>query len=647
VSPAARSRTSILEDALKRLVFSLLLVASSVVGAGALTVAAGSTAAHAAASVGVWVGYADGLRSGAGNFPTPWNGDPGVTFEGCNSCVQSDFDAGAIRIVNTGDETHVTIMVHIGSCTYDIWPHSVDLPVGGQLIYTQTVPGATSGCTSDGKFDTSDVPDIHCEVNDGIQPTVDVSLDGGTPTTYTDSGQVLNTGGVDGACFGNESHQWQQIGGPSCDPGATLTLAPSSQIATTGQNATVTATLTNNCTPAQPLQGATINFSVTAGPNTGVGGTGTSPTDANGQASFTYSSSVAGTDTLQASEGTGDNEIFSNPVDVTWDAGISAQPTTFAATEGQSFTGTVASFTDSDANATAGEYSATVDWGDGSPLDTTATITQNADGSFSVNGTHTYAEEGTYTVKVTITDTDNASNTATVNSTANVGDAALRATCAAAPFSPLAFSGPTANLTDANPSGSAGDFTANINWGDTFSSAGVVTGPNGGPYTVKGSHTYAASGVYTITTTVKDDGGKTATTSCSVTVFATAAPGGGSFVIGDKEAAVGTAVTFWGAQWAKINAMSGGSGPSAFKGFAESPATPACGTTWSADPGNSTPPPAGPLPAYMAVIVSSSVSKSGSSISGNTPSIVIVKTNPGYASDPGHAGTGTVVGIVC
>ena len=49
----------------------------------------------------------------------------------------------------------------------------------------------------------------------------------------------------------------------------------------------------------------------------------------------------------------------------------------------------------------------------------------------------------------------------------------------------------------------------------------------------------------------------------------------------------------------------------------------------------------------LAVIVSSGVSKSGSVISGNTVHVVVVKTNPGYAPDPGHAGTGKVVATVC
>ena len=125
------------------------------------------------------------------------------------------------------------------------------------------------------------------------------------------------------------------------------------------------------------------------------------------------------------------------------------------------------------------------------------------------------------------------------------------------------------------------------------------------------------------------------------------APGGGSFVISAQNAVLGNSVTFWSSQWAKDNVLSGGAAPASFKGFAENPTTPSCGAAWSADPGNSTPPPSGSLPARMAVIVTGSAGKSGSTISGNTVHIVIVQTNPGYAPNPGHAGTGTVVTIVC
>jgi hypothetical protein len=49
----------------------------------------------------------------------------------------------------------------------------------------------------------------------------------------------------------------------------------------------------------------------------------------------------------------------------------------------------------------------------------------------------------------------------------------------------------------------------------------------------------------------------------------------------------------------------------------------------------------------MSVIVTSSSAQSGSQISGNTVHLVVVQTNPGYASDVGHAGTGVVVAQIC
>jgi hypothetical protein len=324
---------------------------------------------------------------------------------------------------------------------------------------------------------------------------------------------------------------------------------------------------------------------------------------------------------------------------------ITAQGTTFSATEGQSSTPTVATFTDPDISATAAEYSATIVWGDGG---TSAGTISGGAGTFAVSGTHTYAEEGVDHLTVTITDTDNAANnSANVTSTANVADAALTASPACSATTTLLYNAPTATFTDAaSPSGNLSDFTATIDWGDGTVTAGTVTGPNGGPYTVTGSHTYAATGIFTITTTIHDVGGSMATTSCNTLGFAFA-PGGGSFVIGDQNAATGASVTFWGSQWAKKNPTSGGSAPRSFKGFAEDPTTPSCGVAWTTDPGNSTPPPDGPLPTFMAVIVTSSVDKDGSQISGTTVHIVIVKTDPGYAANPGHAGTGTVVAVVC
>jgi hypothetical protein len=122
------------------------------------------------------------------------------------------------------------------------------------------------------------------------------------------------------------------------------------------------------------------------------------------------------------------------------------------------------------------------------------------------------------------------------------------------------------------------------------------------------------------------------------------APGGGMFAIGDRSAT--GAVTFWGAQWWKTNVLSGGPAPSSFKGFALH-ATPACGSTWSTGPGDSTPPPNGPLPDYMAVIAAGSASKAGPAVSGTTAGVVVVRTDGGYDPSSGHAGTGSVVTSIC
>jgi hypothetical protein len=225
----------------------------------------------------------------------------------------------------------------------------------------------------------------------------------------------------------------------------------------------------------------------------------------------------------------------------------------------------------------------------------------------------------------------------------------------AAAVAGAAFSGPVATFTDPNNGPVSGDYpqngssvygyTATIDWGDGSTSTGTMSGSNGA-FTVSGKHTYAAAGTYTVTTTVSDaaTGFTLATATSTATVFA-GAPGGGAFVVGDKSD-TGT-VQFWGAQWSKANNLSGGNAPASFKGFAESSAAPSCGSGWSTDPGNSASPPAGPLPEYMAVIVASSIGKSGTQISGDTKHVVIVKTDPGYTGDPGSTGTGTVVATIC
>jgi len=175
----------------------------------------------------------------------------------------------------------------------------------------------------------------------------------------------------------------------------------------------------------------------------------------------------------------------------------------------------------------------------------------------------------------------------------------------------------------------------------------------GGSMTCTASHTVTAAedaaGQVSNTATVSSNEAADVQSSLSIPVEILAV--GGTFVVGDLTVgpvanAVGESVNFWGAQWWKNNSLSGGTGPAAFKGFEDSTATPSCGMNWTTDPGNSTPPPS-TIPQYMAIIVASTVTKSGPAISGDILHVVIVKTNPGYAGNPGHAGTGTIVSVVC
>jgi hypothetical protein len=74
------------------------------------------------------------------------------------------------------------------------------------------------------------------------------------------------------------------------------------------------------------------------------------------------------------------------------------------------------------------------------------------------------------------------------------------------------FTGSVARLTDADPNGTAGDYTASINWGDGQTTPGVVTADPAGGFDIIGTHAYAEEGTYAISVTVTDAGGSRAST---------------------------------------------------------------------------------------------------------------------------------------
>jgi FG-GAP-like repeat len=91
------------------------------------------------------------------------------------------------------------------------------------------------------------------------------------------------------------------------------------------------------------------------------------------------------------------------------DAGLTANASGFTISEGKAFSGAIGSFADANVNAPLSDFTganaAKIDWGDGTPT-TSGTVTQpgGTGAAFMVSGNHTYAEEGTYTLALTITD---------------------------------------------------------------------------------------------------------------------------------------------------------------------------------------------------------------------------------------------------
>jgi PKD repeat protein len=198
-----------------------------------------------------------------------------------------------------------------------------------------------------------------------------------------------------------------------------------------------------------------------------------------------------------------------------------------AAVEGASFNGQVATFQDqplpkSNTCAAVSDYSVTVDWGDSTTTNLSASFVSGPDQSnlcnYAVNDSHTYGEEGGYTLNVLVQG-PNSSTPGSGTGGAAVADAALSASSAdQRALAGVKFAGLVAGFSDADPGGTVGDYTAKIDWGDGSSDPGTVS-PNGsGGFTVQGEHTWSSPGSYSVTVTVFDAGGSHSSTSFTAVV---------------------------------------------------------------------------------------------------------------------------------
>jgi PKD repeat protein len=181
---------------------------------------------------------------------------------------------------------------------------------------------------------------------------------------------------------------------------------------------------------------------------------------------------------------------------------------------------------------TADTHSAQIDWGDGTAIDL-GSITESPFGppgattglDGTISGSHIYADNGAYTVEVTLEDDDGGSDSNTFVVTV------LNVAPTLTPISDMTvYEGDLVNLPPAefNDAGTADTHTTTIDWGDgTVLDIGTLTespfGPPGSTAgadgTVAGNHVYSDNGMYTVMVTVKDDDGLEISDSFKVTVI--------------------------------------------------------------------------------------------------------------------------------
>ena len=187
----------------------------------------------------------------------------------------------------------------------------------------------------------------------------------------------------------------------------------------------------------------------------------------------------------------------------------------------QGATTPIATFTVPGQITTAANFSAVINWGDGS---TNSTVSVSGGTSvYQIYGSHTYTTSGPDTITVTVNDLTNTNTSASINVPITVAEAPISAQ-GVPDFSinqGEAISTTTlAALTDLNLFDTAGVFTGTINWGDDSSSnASFTTTSTAGMFNVvpSTSHTYANSGTYTIYMTLAHNSMQ-ATASTHVTV---------------------------------------------------------------------------------------------------------------------------------
>ncbi|HEV8058850.1 MAG TPA: DUF4214 domain-containing protein [Gemmataceae bacterium] len=275
--------------------------------------------------------------------------------------------------------------------------NSLTIAESTTLSFTSAATGAYGGMTS-----------LEATLTSGTTPlaneTVDFTFNGtneGSATTDANGVAMLSVslGALDAATY--DGYVGASFGGGGAYDASSattdLTITPAKQ--------TITWTNPTDLLVGTPLGAAQLDATVSvagpapAGTLTYTPLAGTVFATGNDQ---TLSVAVAATADYQAASARVSINVTTAP---------SVTGVSFATTEGESFTGTVATFTYSNSTAPPAEFNCSINWGDNQT--SAGTVSANGTGGFVVTASHTYTNEGRYTVQATITAPNGANGSAT------------------------------------------------------------------------------------------------------------------------------------------------------------------------------------------------------------------------------------------
>jgi large repetitive protein len=193
------------------------------------------------------------------------------------------------------------------------------------------------------------------------------------------------------------------------------------------------------------------------------------------------------------------------------------------------------------------DYAATIDWGDGTPASLGQIVSTPQAGVFQVLGSHTYADEGTDSIRTTISKDGGAASSFTA--TATVSDPPI---AASAGYTVLAVEGIApadqllATFTDPGGPEDPSNYTASVDWGDGSVTPAVVAFNSAlGAFVVTGGaeHNYSLYGTNTVAVTITHDNTTPVTVNDLAIVSDADLIGQGGFTYTGSEGATTTAQT--------------------------------------------------------------------------------------------------------